>query len=192
MAEYGQYGGAVMITDPKNPSKSNTIIKEPLGKQAVTGLALGPDAVYLSTSLEGNGVKTNPVGTPQVGALDIKTHKVLWKTPSPTRVTNLLKLTYDAQTKTLGMIGGGKLLLLDSETHKFKTDVPAKTANETLDLLAPGKFVYGDGNDVVVFDLNLNKEISRIKTPIKVERLATAKDGTIYISGGPAVYQVKL
>ena len=50
MAKYGSYGGAISITDPKDGKTE--LIENPLGEQAIAGLAVNDSQIYRDFNLE--------------------------------------------------------------------------------------------------------------------------------------------
>ena len=58
MAAYGTYGGAVAITDPA--SGNTDLLENPLGKQAISGVATDGQLLFVGTSLVGTACPASP------------------------------------------------------------------------------------------------------------------------------------
>src|SRR5205823_6596050 len=119
-AKYGVYGGAVAITDPAS-GKTQTI-ENPLGEQAVSGVAIG-EFLYVGTSLDGNGLPHKSGEFARFGVLDKTTHKVLFKHEFP-GASNVSHLLFDQTAKRLAMAVDGQLKLFTTEGNAF-TDLSA-------------------------------------------------------------------
>ena len=188
MAKYGSYGGAIAITDTK--SGETKLIENPLGEQAINGLAVNGDFIYAATSLHGNGLGTKPNEKPQFGVLERASGHVVYQQPLAGEAA---KMIFDAKTNRAIVLSGGHLLFFDAKERKF-VDPPAKDLPAVRDLaldgLGDGRIWFGSGASVLSLDLT-SGAMQKIAAPAEVDKLSIAKDGTVFVACGPALFRMK-
>jgi outer membrane protein assembly factor BamB len=191
MARYGVYGGAVAITDPA--TGATKVIENPLGEQAVEGLAVDERFAYIGTSLDANGLPPKRGEFPRFGVLDLSSHKIVFQ--HTFRGAGAVRnMAYDPKTKRVAFTARRKLVVFDTAKQRFahgwRTDAPPMDTNPS----APGdgKVYYGRGNALLAVDL-LTGQVTRIaEGPSRVNNVTVARDGTVYLSCGTHVYRVKM
>jgi hypothetical protein len=188
MAKYGSYGGAIAITDTK--SGETKLIENPLGEQAINGLAVNGDFIYAATSLHGNGLGTKPNEKPQFGVLERESGKVVYQQPLTGEAA---KMIFDSKTNRAIVLSGGRLLFFDAKERKFVVppakDLPA-VRDLALDGLGDGRIWFGSGASVISLDLT-SGAMQKIAAPAEVDKLSIAKDGTVFVASGPALFRMK-
>ncbi len=190
MAKYGSYGGAIAITDTK--SGETKLIENPLGEQAINGLAVNGDLIYAATSLHGNGLPEKPNEKPQFGVIERATGKVLYQQPLAGEAS---KMIFDAKTNRAIVLSGGHLLFFDAKERKFVDppapgkDLPA-VRDLALDGLGDGRIWFGSGSSVIALDL-MSGAIKKFEAPASVDKLSVAKDGAVFVASGPELFRMK-
>ncbi|HWB54363.1 MAG TPA: hypothetical protein VG722_09220 [Tepidisphaeraceae bacterium] len=200
MAEYGEYGGSVAITDPK--TGKTDLIKNPLGEEDVSGIAVDDHYIYVGTTTGANGLPPKPNSTVSFGVIDKSTHKVVYShsfsassvhSLARDRVTGIVVFAVD---NNIQLFDPSKLLakqnpLLASPnvpgTNKSPTDATASC------LAAPGNghLYFGSGNIVYSLDLRTMQIRSVAVAPVNhIVCLAVSKTGTIYVSDSSKLYQL--
>ena len=184
MAKYGTYGGAIAITDPA--MGKTDLIENPLGEQAVYSVALDENHLYVSTSLDGNGLPNKPNAEPQFGMLDRATRKVLFQQP-----IGVSRILIDAKTKKVLIVSGSKLRTFDPAS-KTLTDVPSAppVTHQAIECLGDGTVWYASGNKLIHLNLTTN-EVKSFIAPIAIEHLGISKTHA-FISSGPSIFSLEL
>lgn len=191
LAKYGTYGGAVSITDPKNP-KDHRIIENPLGPQGISGIEVDDKYIYIGTTLKGNGLPNNPEGTAQLGVIDKATTKTIWKTAFE-GIGTISNFYLDDKTGMLAINVSGKLALFDTNARKLIEPEKALPIAENITGNSDGLIYFGSGKDLIVYDLAAGKIQEKIKTPIEAQKVTyDSTTGKLYISSGPDVVEVEL
>jgi hypothetical protein len=191
MAEYGKYGGAIAITDPE--TGKTELIKDPLGQQAVSGLAVGEGKLFIGTTLAGNGLPTNPNGKASFGIIDIESRKVLYKYAFDAKdIPTIYNLGFDTKTRIVIMAGNTQIYLFDLAKMSFrKTADTLPKVNGAITVSGDGFAYYGSGTELIKLDLAKGKVTDNISIPAKVDKIAIDKDNSIYLTSGPSLYRVK-
>jgi streptogramin lyase len=187
MASYGTFGGAIAITDTQ--SGKTTLIKNPLGKQAISGLAVDEKCIYAGTILEGNGLGEQKNVKPQFGVLDRASGKVILQQDYPGQIS---RMVLDRKTGKLVILSGGRLRYFDTRNRQF-SDAPAdvpKVNEIALDGTGDGTVWLGSGASVVKLDLE-SGGTEKFPAPGKVERISAGTDGSVFIAVGPDLYRMR-
>jgi len=191
MAKYGTYGGAIAITDPT--SGQTDLIENPLGEQAISGLAKGDHFLYIGSSLEANGLPHNPNGTPKFGVLDLATRKIIFSKEFPAAAGSVNHVHYDRKTAKVTLHVHDKDYIFDTKSREFVTDLPADlpVANSHAEACpGDGTLIYGHDKSLIQLDLTTKKFQILAASPGNIEALCADKDA-IYFSSGVNVYRVK-
>jgi hypothetical protein len=147
MAKYGTYGGAVAITDPE--TTKTELIKDPLGPQAISGLAVDAKSLYLGTTLGGNGLPSNPEGRTKFAVMDLATRKIVAEQDFGTSTVGLIKL--DVKTGLVVMLVGAEVKVFDPPTKEFMSyTTPMPAASGQIDAPGNGRVYYGVESQLVV------------------------------------------
>jgi streptogramin lyase len=190
MAKYGTYGGAVAITDPA--TRKTELIANPLGEQAVSGLAVDARYAYIGTSLAANGLPNKTGDSPRFGVFDLGTRKPVY-THVFDGASEVHALAYDPLSKRVAMAVSGKLHLFDTDTRTFVPALPANTPPVGSNALcAPGQgtFYYGSGKSVVRVEAGSGTSRILAELPASVTNVTVAPDGAVYASCGADIYRV--
>ncbi len=189
MAKYGTYGGAIAITDIKT-GKSD-LMENPLGQQAISGLAVDNEYAYVGTSLGANGLNPKTGESPSFGMIDLKTGKVVFKHTFD-GVGSVGNCAYDIRTKRAAFIAGGKMYAFDTIKRKLVEDlykdIPPPSCRRLV-ALGDGKLWYGSGKSLVLLDIKTGKFEIKAKLPEDISDLSATKNAS-YASCGPDVYRI--
>ena len=189
MAKYGVYGGAVALTDPS--TGDTELIENPLGEQAVEGLAVDERFIYVGTSLGANGLPDKRGEWARFGVLDKATKQVVfrreWEGASGVRTFWL-----DTRTGRLALSVDGRLRLFDTLSRQF-IDTPEGTprVGSRIVGLCDGKAFYASGKTLVQLQMDTGKVEAIADLPAAVSNVAVGKDGTLYASCGAEIYRIR-
>ncbi len=188
MAAYGTYGGAIAITDPE--TGETRLIKNPLGQQAIQGLAVDSKYAYVGTSLAGNGLPNKKGEWAQFGIIDLATEKVEFQKAFDGYASVGIP-GYDQASKRLVLSVGGKLRLFETGVRDF-IDLPEDTPQigSHISEMRDGCLYYGSENSVVKLDVRKRQWTKLADAPDKVANVTIGPDGTVYCSCGADVYQI--
>lgn len=190
MAKYGVYGGAIGITDLA--SGQTELIENPLAEQTISSLATDGRLLYIGTDRSANGLPVKPNDSARFGVVDPSTKKATsaYTFTNATRVTGVV---FDAKT-------GGVALAVDGRLYRFDPAHPAdplpdpsapRLGSRTIAAPGHGTLFYGSGKNVVAWNLTDGQVRTLATLPRNVENIAIDQNGTVFVSGGPDVYQVK-
>lgn len=192
MAHYGTYGGALAITDPETGKTER--IENPLGAQAISGLAVDAKSAYLGTSLSANGLPGKTGESPQFGVLDLASRKVVFSHTFE-KASGVGPIVFDAQTRRVAMVVEGRLHLFDTAKSAFVSDLPAdlpKVTSYTIVGTGKGRLLFGSGKSVFSLDLATGKTTAMGELPANVTNIALGKDGALYVSCEADLYRVRI
>lgn len=191
MAKYGKYGGAIAVTD--TATSKTELFRDPVGPQAISGLAVDKNSMYVGTSIDANGLSAKAGTSPKFAVLDWKNHKITFEKelPGGDAVDHVL---YDPKTGKVAMRAAKEVWVFDPATRKLsKPELPPCTGVLAGDTL--GRIYYGSDNLLVIADLSSGKVLETITGPGKaVEKVgvspAVATEG-VFISSGPDVSRIR-
>jgi hypothetical protein len=202
MARYGVYGGAVAITEPV--TGATEVIENPLGEQAINGLAVDDRFAYIGTTLGANGLNRKPNESARFGVLDLATRKVVFQ-HTFNKATRVRRVVYDPRTRRVAMAVGTvdklQLRVFDVASQRFVHNLrpgapPVSPAAGVTSgsAVAPGdgKVYYGSGRSLVAVDLQSGEVTHIADAPKGISSITIAPDGTIYFSCNEDVYRVKM
>lgn len=189
MARYGVYGGAVAITDPT--TGETELIENPLGKQAVEGLAVDEKFLYIGTSLGANGLPNKKGEWARFGVMDKSTKQVIFRHEFE-KASGVRTFWLDAGIKRLALSVDGRLYLFDTASRKF-IDLPsdAPRVGSGIVGLGDGKTYYGSGNAIVEIDMRTGNTERAAELPAGISNVAVAPDGTLYAACGADIYRIR-
>ncbi len=190
LTEYGKYGGAVSITDPR--TGDTELIENPLGEQAVVGVATDGKSIFVGTSLAGNGLPHKKGEWARFGVIDLATKKVVFQHEfEDAHAVRLLGC--DPESNRVALSVGGTPVLFDTAVHGFVKDLDgaAKVGGRSVAVPGDGSVIYGSGSSVVRLDLRTGRTTTLLQAPARVDNVAASPDGKLYISCGVDVYAVK-
>jgi hypothetical protein len=187
MARYGAYGGAVAITDPI--SGRTDLLENPLGEQAVQGLAVDDRFMYVGTSLGGNGLPNKPGESAGFGMIDNATREVVFEHTFE-GASHVRVLACDPACKRVIVSTSGRLHSFDADSREFSAlDVPRLSCNSVAS--RDGVLYYGSDASIIALRLETGKAEKIADTAAKVDNVAVGPDGTIYFSSGVDVCRLK-
>jgi hypothetical protein len=188
MAKYGAYGGAVAITDPETGRTDR--IDNPLGAQAVTGLAVDGHLAYVGTSLGANGLPDKEGELPRFGIYNLQTHRLEGAPIEFKEGHQVGPIVLDAKTKRLALIVGGALKVFDTVSREL-VKLPAEVRASAI--VAPGKGSVLAASEKQVLRIDLHTFKSRIvaELPDSVDTMAVDSRGTIYVTCGADLYRLR-
>lgn len=190
LTRYGAYGGAVSITDPQ--TGDTELIENPLGEQAVVGVATDGKYVYVGTSLTGNGLPQKKGEWARFGMIDLATKKVVFQREFE-GCASVRILGCDPESRRVALSAAGKPMLFDTVVRGFvaELDGAAQVGGRSVALPGDGSVIYGSGSTVVRLDMRTGRTTILLQAPSKVDNVAAGPDGRLYISCGVNVYAVK-
>jgi outer membrane protein assembly factor BamB len=189
MAQYGRYGGAVAITHPG--TGKTDLIANPLGEQAVEGVAVDGNRLYVGTSLSANGLPEKKGESAKFGILDLATRQPIF-THRFEGANSVRALAHDTKTGRVAMAVNGALRLFDVETRSFIAAAERAPRVSSRVIVAPGdgKAYYGSGKVVIAVDLQSGEAMTTAELPSNLSTLAVAPDGTLYAACGAEVFRI--
>jgi outer membrane protein assembly factor BamB len=188
MAEYGVYGGAVAITDPD--TGSTELIENPLGEQAVEGLAVDDAHIYVGTSLFANGLPNKKGEWARFGVIERASRKVVFQHEFE-GASGVRTFWLDAKTRRLAFSVDGKLRLFDTAKRELLPPSDAPRVGSPIVGLGDGKGYYASGKQVVQLDLATYKTEVVAELPAAASHVAVHRDGTLFAWCGVDVYRVR-
>jgi hypothetical protein len=198
MAQYGRYGGAVAITDPA--TGATRVIENPLGEQAVEGLAVDDRYAYIGTSLTANGLPRKTGESPRFGILELATGEVVFRREFP-KAGTVRALVYDAATKRVAMAVDDRLRIFDTASRKFARGPAGELRSVTSRSMAVGRLAsaagdsrlcYGHRESLIALDLRRGQASAVAALPADITCITLGADDAVYVSCGPDVYRVRL
>lgn len=189
-AGYGTYGGALSITDRK--SGQTEVIKDPLGPQGLTGLALDGDRAILGSTISGNGLGPKKDAAPQIGVYDLKQRKLLFRHEFP-GAGAVGSIVFDPTTRRAALRVDEQLWIFDpakSEATRILPDMEKAVTSHNLAIFGR-RVIFGRDSGLYALDLRSRKERRVAKLPAKIENIAAGPDGTLYVTCGADLYRVK-
>jgi len=209
MAAYGTYGGALAVTSPD--TGTTELIENPLGSQAISGVAVAGDLVFLGTSLSANGLPDKKGESPRFGVYDMVRRAVVAR-HELAGVSSVRPLAAVAGGKRVVLAVGDRLCYADSPDWSVITDGYPQAPRMRCNCVALWKtaagahgeqrewLLYGSGTELVALDCtsggrhvlaNLPKPINNVAAV--VAELSTRRgDCHIYVSCGAELYRVRL
>jgi hypothetical protein len=190
-AKYGTYGGAVAITDPTNGATE--LIRNPLGTQAISGLAVHQGQAMIGTTLAGNGLPSQPNASAKFGVYDLAARKTLFTQEFP-GATSVSRVTYDPQTRlTVCIISRSEnsLAIFDPSVMQFR-ETKGKLKNLRpgyLTAAGPGRIAFSEKKKLYLLDLATGTVTDRGSAPENIHCITFAPDGRLYVACGAAVYR---
>ncbi|MEN6372361.1 MAG: hypothetical protein ABFD64_10150 [Armatimonadota bacterium] len=189
-AEYGEYGGAVSITDPD--TGETELIEDPLGKQCIAGITTDEHYIYASTTASGNGLPDQKIPT-RFGVIDPKTQKAVFEQQFPNIGTVAIH-GYDPTTKQVVVSATRHLMLFDVEKMSFSDKIADNApVIDCCSTSVPrnGRLHYSSNKKLLLLDLKTGKVTEIAEAPDTVTNVTTGPDGTIYFSCGVDIYAFK-
>ncbi|MDH7480419.1 MAG: WD40 repeat domain-containing protein [Armatimonadota bacterium] len=190
MAQYGAYGGAIAITDPK--TEQTELIENPLGEQAIRAVVPAERYLYVGTSLAGNGLANKKGEPPKLGIIALSTKKVVWSKDID-GVGYIRPFAYDPESRRLAVSIGGKVQLFDTTKRELIADgedIPQLNSNSTSEVIN-GIVYYGSENAVIALNLRTGKANRIVEAPSNISCVTADSEGRIYFACGTDVYVVK-
>lgn len=190
LTQYGKYGGAVSITDPK--TGDTQLIENPLGEQAIVGAIPGDGFVYVGSSLSGNGLPYKKGEWARFGVVDLSTKTTVFQHEFD-GCYGVKVLGYDPESKRVALSVGGKPVLFDTKTRGFVTKLTdaANIGSRSVAVPGDGSVIYGSGKSVVRLDMRTGRTSTILEAPANVNNVAVGPKGELYISCGVDVYAVR-
>ena len=190
-AAYGKYGGAVAITDPETGDTQT--IENPLGEQALEGVATDGKFVYIGSSLNANGLPDKAGESPKFGMVEIATHKVVFEQAfADSGVVRIM--AHDPKSKRVAFCVDGKVELFDTEKRVILPEMPdetSRTRRQSFGVPGDGCVYYGNWYRVIKLDMATGKTTVVAEAPNSISNMAAGADGKLYFSCGVDVYAVK-
>jgi len=194
MAQYGVYGGAVAITDPV--TGETDVIENPLGEQAVAGLAVDDGVAYVGTCLSANGLPKKPNDAPGFGVIDLATKKVAYKQTFDS-ADAVDRLAYDATHRAVFMTVDGNVRVYSLEKKEVlppPTALPPAVTSRSVVCRKDGTLVYGHEKQLIQLGfpngLAAPEAAVLAELPAHIDTMALGGQGEMYVSCGADVYRI--
>lgn len=190
LTQYGKYGGAVSITDPK--TGDTELIENPLGEQGIMGVGVDKDFVYVGTTLSANGLPNKNGESARFGMVDLTTKTVVFQREFEGS-GHVRVLGSDPESKRVALSVAGKPVLFDTKTRGFVTKLgdAADIGSRSVAVPGDGSVLYGSEKSVVRLDMRTGRTKTIVEAPAKVQNVAVGPKGELYISCGVDVYAVR-
>ncbi len=189
MAAYGKYGGAVAITHPD--TGATELIENPLGEQAIEGLAIDGHYAYVGTSLSANGLPNKTGEYARFGVIDLKTKQVVFRHEF-LGTESVRQVVRDAKTGLVSLVVGGKLTLFDPEKRVFLTDrlhSEVRVTSYTVGASGEGVLYFGSDKSLYRCDLQTGDLTILATLPERIHAVTADAKGNVYLSCGDEVFR---
>lgn len=191
LAQYGQYGGLLLVADPK--TGKNEQHKNPLGPHGLSAVApVGGDLVVIGTTIYGNGLGNQKDTPAKLGVFDLKAKKTVWQRDFP-GVASIGGMVYDPKSRRVAFLASGLLHLFDPAAREIVGGKPALAEKVTSHGLAAhgGEIFYAVEKRVFALDAATGKARTVADVPGKVDSLAVGGPaGRVYVACGIDVYEI--
>jgi hypothetical protein len=184
------YGGAIAITDPDRGETD--LITNPLGQQAIMGVATDGNLLYVGTGLGGTGLPNQAGQSATFGIIDPATRSVVYQ-ETLAGTGRVRVIGYDAATKIVVTSVDTSLRLFDTVTRTFIArgqDAP-RVASFGNAIPGDGRFYFTSAKQALLMDLRTGVVQTLGEAPVYVDNIALAPDGTVYVSGGVNLYAIR-
>lgn len=186
-AKYGTYGGAVAITDPK--TEQTDLIENPLGEQAIAGIAPGDGVVFAGTCLSANGLPEKTGEWARFGVIDINSKKVVFERTFD-GAKSVRALGFDLASRRAVVQIDGKMMIFDAKVNGF-ADIDVPRPQGTIAAIGDGKLYYGAGTSVIALDMASGRYETVVDAGVRVGNVAVDTARRIYFTSGVDVYAVR-
>jgi len=188
MAKYGTYGGCVAVTDPD--TGATDLIENPLGEQAVEGVAVDGHAIYVGTSLGANGLRNKAGESARFGMIDRATHEVLFQHEFE-GASSVRQVKLDAAAGRVLLVVDGSLRAFDPGARELLSGYAEGAPGVGSSVAAPGTGVayYGSGSRLIAVDVAKGTHRVVAELPAGISCVAAGRDG-VFVSCGTDVYGV--
>jgi hypothetical protein len=188
MARYGTYGGCVAITDPD--TGATELIENPLGEQAVEGVAVDGRAIYIGTSLGANGLRNKTGESARFGMIDRATREVLFREEFD-GASSVRQVKLDATTGRVLLVVDGALRAFDPEARQFVIGFAdgAPAVGSSVAVPGTGVAYYGNASRLIAVDVAKGTHRVDAELPAGISCVAAGRDG-VFVSCGTDVYRV--
>jgi len=191
MARYGTYGGAIAITDPD--AGATELIENPLGEQAVDGLAVDARFAYVGTSLAANGLPNKQGEAAKFGMVELASREVTFVQDFP-GVGGIGNVVYDANTKRVALTVAGQIRRFDPAAKQFipcLVDAAPRVTSSSLAAPGDGKVYYGREKSLMALDMQSGQAEHIVDLPANIANVTVGPGGVVYVSCGVDVYRVR-
>jgi outer membrane protein assembly factor BamB len=189
MAQYGRYGGAVAVTD--TTTGETRLWENPLGEQAIEGVAVVGDVAYLGTSLSANGLPSKKGESPRFGSFNLRSGEATVLREYPDR-SSARSCAFDAKTHRVVFVVDGAFSVFDTATARFADDefVHAPRVRSRNVVVADGVAFYGSGSDLVSVSLTDGSTRVVDVAPEAITNVAAMDARRLFVAAGTGVYAV--
>jgi hypothetical protein len=192
-AQYGTYGGAVAITDPT--TGATELITNPLGTQAISGLAVSDGRAMIGTTLAGNGLPSQARDgvSAKFGIYDLAGRKTIFQHEFP-QASSVSHIRYDALThRTACIVHRTRpyLWIFDNALAQFREPTAAqeKLQPDYLTTAGPGRIAFSEKRSLRLLDLATGDVTTVGAAPENIHCITFAPDNRLYIACGATVYR---
>jgi outer membrane protein assembly factor BamB len=193
MARYAKYGGAVAITNPDR-NGATEILENPLGQQAIAGLAVDRRFIYVGTSIRGNGLPLKNGESAKFGMIDLNSKKLLFSHTFE-KAVQVGAIVYETQTDIVAMVVTRQIHIFNPNTKQFLTNLFTEVPEVTSNSLASGEngiIYYGSQNSLWSINLQSAKLEKIIEMPSSISHITTSKNEMIYVACGANLFKVRI
>ena len=189
MAKYGAYGGALTRTDPKTHETETW--NNPLGPQAIGGLATGRRYVYLGTTRTANGLPKSERSV-RFGVWDPQTESLVAELTFDD-LDGIYRMGEVPERRKVCLGLGRQLAVFDLDAMGIVEMLPLGGSGVTTRMLADGdrSVVFGAGQRLLRYDLVAREMKTLCVLPKTIHNLVRASDGRFYLNCGADLYRIE-
>ncbi len=184
-------GGAIAVTDLK--TERTRLIENPLGKQAVAGMALGDNYLFVGTTRAGEDAPEAPDTAPQFGVMGLDTMQPYWNHAFD-GATTVNRLSYNVHLNYVVMAVDNTLHVFDINAMRMRP--PFHEAPPTITSTAMAQrndpyVYYGHESALVRVHLDTGAWEKVLDMPTEIGPITSILEGEIYLACGVHVYKIR-
>lgn len=185
MAQYGCYGGAVAVTEVA--TGTTYLWENPLGEQAVEGVAVEGENAYLGTSLSANGLPLKQGESPRFGVLN-------WRSGKATIVqefegsSSVRACALDAKRRCVVFAVDGLFSVFEVATGRLTLFSTFPRVGSRNMVVREGVAYYGSGSALVAVELETTSCRLLETAPEPITNVAVAPTGRLFVAAGTGIY----
>lgn len=188
-AQSGVYGGAVAVTNLE--TERTRLLENPFGAQAVAGMALVDNYLFVGTSRKAENLPVQPDAAPQFGVLGLDTLQPYLNHPFD-GATEVNRLTYNGQRNYVIMAVDDALQVFDVNAMRMRPpfDVPPVTSAAMAQRDDPYVY-YGHETSLLRVHLDTGAWEQVVEMPADIGPMTSAPEGEIFLACGVHVFRVR-
>jgi WD40 repeat protein len=189
-AAYGNYGGALATTQTE--SGATDLIENPLGEQALEGLAVLGNFAYIGTSLSANGLPKKSGESARFGVIDLTTKQVVFRHEFE-GVESVRQFVLEGKTGVVGGIASGTLFLYDTSTRTFlkeRQTEPIRATSYTMAAPGDGHIYFGQDKVLLRYNVTTGIVTKLAVLPERIHAVTSDAKSTLFVSCDAEVFRI--